>query len=489
MTLPSQSITIRDPGLGVVAPATALPLIMGVCSASRENELAAVNSIADLAEGWQDGPLVQDGARVLSESGGPILVCQIEGDVAGTNSSVTKTAADSSTGTVTLSGAPYDSFDGRVEITKTGALGVAKFRYTLDAQSIDSTIRPTFSPELTVPSGGTYVIPNSGITLTFVPGAGPVLFEAGDVHTWTSTEPYFTGTAVNAAMTAAFSHPARRWRFQHVAGNVPDASDAAAIAAALATHMQTAEGAFRYTSTFLDAGSGDTTTNLATAFAAFESRRVGPAYGQIVRASLKPFVGFSRPRRSMLAEKSARAAANLISTALHRVASGALSGVMAIGHDEYQAPGVDDLRISTVRTWPGRPGFYLSRGRIASPPGSDFQFTHNRFVMDVACATVVSAQQAWIGKSFRTTSQGTLDPLDAEDMRQDVLKQLRAQLTEPMNAEGKRGHVSALDYRIDLTNNILISGQILTEVAIRPLGYGDFFVTQIGFQVDVPEAA
>jgi hypothetical protein len=200
-------------------------------------------------------------------------------------------------------------------------------------------------------------------------------------------------------------------------------------------------------------------------------------------------VGYSHPRQSGLAEKSARAAANLISTALHRVASGALTGVQAIEHDEYQSPGVDDLRVSSLRTWPGRPGFYITRGRLASPPGSDFQFTHNGFVMDVACATVVRAQQAWIGKSFRTTSSGTLDPLDAEDLRQDVLKQLRAQLTEPMNAEGKRGHVSALDYRVDLTNNVLVSGQILTEVAIRPLGYADFFVTQIGFAIDVPEAA
>jgi hypothetical protein len=488
MPIPSQLITIRDPGLGVVSPATSVPLVMGVASASRADEIASVNSISDLASGWGNGPLVQDGARILSESGGPILVCQIAGDVAGTSGAVTKSPAGTSTGTITLAGEPFDTFDGRLEITKSGTNGTAKFRYSLDAQTIDTTIEPTFSPELTVPSAGTYLIPNSNITVTFVPGGGAVFFEKGDVHTWASVEPYFSGTELADAFAAVLGS-FRQWRFAHVAGNAPTSSAAATIAAALATHMDTAQGKFRYARAFIDAGSKDTFANLASAFASYENRRVGPAYGQIVRTALKPFVGFSHPRRSMLAEKSARAASNLISTSLHRVASGGLAGILAIEHDEYQSPGVDDLRISSVRTWPGRPGFYLTRGRLASPPGSDFQYTHNGFVMDVACAAVVRAQQAWIGKSFRTTNAGTLDPLDAEDLRQDVLKQLRAQLTEPMNAEGKRGHVSALDYRVDLTNNVLISGQILTEVAIRPRGYADFFVTQIGFAIDVPEAA
>lgn len=489
MPIPAQTITIRDPGLGVVEPATSIPLLLGTASGAHVDEPTMLNSANDLVSGWGQGPLVEDGARLLSEAGGPILVCQIDGDVTGTNTSVTKAAVDSSTGTVTLAGEPNDTYDARIEITRTGTLGTAKFRYTLDMQTIDPLVLPTWSPELTVPSGGAFVIPNTGITATFVPGAGAVFFEDGDTHSWTSTEPYYTPYALASAMEAVLAKPHLLWRFASLSGNVATASAAATMAAALGTHLDTAQSGFRYVRGLIDTGSKDDTTDLATSFASFEHRRVGPAYGQVVRTSLKPFVGFATPRRSMVGDLATRAAANLISTHLGRVASGAVSGVRAVSHDEFITGGVDDLRISTMRTWPGRPGFYITRGRLASPPGSDFRFTHNGFVMDVACATVVRAQQNWVAKSFRTTSTGSIDPLDAVDMRQDVLRQLRAQLTEPTNAEGKRGHVSALDYRIDLTANILLAGQVLTEVAIRPLGYAEFFTTQIGFAIDVEEAA
>ena len=482
MVTPAQTITIRDPGLGLVEPAANAVLLLGVCSASRQNEFAAVNSIADLASGWGDGPLVQDGARILSEPGRPQLyVCQVTGGVVGTNSAVTQTGGGP---VVTLTGAPNDTYDGRVEVMAGGALGVGKFRYTLDRQTLTTgpdAPTPTWSPTITIPSGGTYLIPNTGVTLNFASGT----YVLATTYDFTCTEPYYNGTNLSDAFTSVFLQKQRRWRLAHLAGNAGTASAAATIASAFGTHMATAQTNFRYVRGFLDTGSKDTTSNLATSFGSFVDPRVGPYYGQIVRSSLKPFVGFSTPRRSGLAELTARAASQMISTNLLRVASGALTGVKYIAQDEYANPVVDDLRITSLRTWPGRPGFYINQARLASQIGSDFAYTHNGFIMDVACATVVNAQQSWAGKSFRLTSAGTLDPLDAEDLRQDVLKQLRAQLTEPLNAEGKRGHVSAINYRVDLTNNVLVTSQILTEVSMRPLGYARDFVTQLGFAVDV----
>lgn len=482
MTTPGQTITIRDPGLGLVEPAANACLIMGIASASRQNEFAAVNSIQDLAAGWGDGPLVQDGARILSEPNRPQLyVCQVTGGVVGTNTAVTQTGGGP---LVTVAGAPYDTYDARIEVRLGGILGAGKFRYTLDRQTLTTgpdSPTPTWSPDITIPGGGTFLIPGTNVTATFAAGT----YILGATYDFTCTEPYYNGTNLSDAMTSVVLQKQRRWRMVHLAGNAPSASSAATIASAFGTHMATAQTAFRYTRGFLDAGSKDTTTNLATSFGSFVDPRIAPMYGQVVRSSLKPFVGFSTPRRSGLAELSSRAAANMISTSMMRVATGALNGVRYIAQDEFSNPVVDDLRVTSLRTWPGRPGFYINQGRLASAVGSDFAFTHNGFIMDVACATVVGAQQSWAGKSFRLTSAGTLDPLDAEDLRQDVLKQLRAQLTEPLNAEGKRGHVSALNYRVDLTNNVLVTSQILTEVSMRPLGYARDFVTQLGFAVDV----
>lgn len=482
MTIPGQTLTIKDPGLGLVEIAPSTPLLIGVSSAGTVNALAAVQSSTDAVTAFGQGPLVEDACRVLSEAGGPVLMGRVTGSVVGTNSSVTKVAVGASTGTITLSGAPFDSYAGRVEIRTTGTLGTGKFRYTLDNHNL-LVGDPTWSPDITIPSGGTYLIPNTNVTLTFVPGAGAVFFEAGDSHSWTSSEPRYVAADVDAFFDVV-RLLANEWRFVVATGKPTSGAVAATLAAGLATEMSTQQSAFRFARCFVDAGN-EAAAAILTAFAAFEDRRVLVGYGDVGRITLKPFTGWGVPKRSVIGEFAARAALEQISTHLGRVASGSLPGIVKISHDEFQTPLLDDGRISTLRTWPSRPGFYITRARLMAPAGSDFKFTHNGFVMDVACRTVTRALQEWANKSFRTTATGTILPADAEDVRQAVLRQLRAELTEPINAEGKRGHVSALDFKVDLQNNLLLTNQLNTEVAIRPLGYGEFFKTQIGFALDV----
>lgn len=482
MPIPSQTLTIKDPGLGLVDIAPSTPIFIGVSSTGTVNALKAIQSPTDAVTEFGQGPNVEDACRTLSEAGGPVLMGRVNGSVAGANGAVTKTAVGASTGTITLSGAPFDSYDAKVEIRLTGTTGAGKFRYALDAHGL-AGLTPTWSPDITIPSGGTYLIPNTNITLTFVPGGGPTFFEAGDTHTWTSTEPRYVAADVDAYFDIV-RLLANEWRVVVATGKPTSAGVAATLAAGMATEMSTQQSGFRFARAFQDAGN-DTTANVLTSFASFADPRVLVAYGNVARITLKPFTGWGTPKRSVLGEFAARATLEQISTHLGRVASGSLPGVLALTHDEFQTPLLDDARISTLRTWPSRPGFYITRARLMAAGGSDFKFTHNGFVMDVACRTVTRALQEWANKSFRTTPTGTINPLDAEDIRQAVLRQLRAELTEPINAEGKRGHVSGLNFTVDLTNNVQLTNQLNTEVAIRPLGYGEFFKTQIGFALDV----
>lgn len=483
MTIPSQTLTIKDPGLGLVEPAPAVALVVGICSSGTLNTLYALNSPTDVVTTFGQGPAVEDACRILSEAGGPILMGRVSGSIVGLNSSVTKTPISTATGTITLSGAPYDTYDAKIEIRTTGTLGAGKFRYALDAHGLVAGLDPTWSPDITIPVGGTYLIPNTNITATFVPGAGPIFFEAGDTHTWSSTEPRYVTSDLDAFFDVVRLLP-NQWRLIHAAGKPTSAATAGTLAAGLGTELATEQAMFRYARGFVDAGA-DTTANALTQFAAFADSRVLVAYGNCVRITLKPFTGWGNPRRSVLAEFAARAVREQISTHLGRVATGSLNGVLYISHDEFNTPLLDDARISTLRTWPNRPGFYITRARLMAAAGSDFKFTHNGFVMDVACQTVTRALQEFANKSFRTTATGTILPADAKDIEAAVMRQLRAQLTEPINAEGKRGHVSDINFKVDLTNNLQLSSQINTEVAIRPLGYGEFFKTQIGFALDV----
>jgi uncharacterized protein DUF2586 len=483
MANPGQSITIRDPGLPLVDVGVQTPHIVGVSSLGTANQTILLNSIPQAVTLIGQGPGVEDVCRVLAEPGaGPVLFTRINGSVVGTNSAVTQVGTGPA---MTVAGAPFDTYDGKVEVRLGGALGVGKFRYALDAHGLGppgNPILPTWSEDITIPSGGSFVIPNTNLTLTFPSGT----YVLGTTYSWTSTEPFYSSTDLSNAMTAILADTSRQWRSLHLVGRTPDSSTGSTLFAALGTHMATAEGKFRYARAQFDLGSKDTAANVRTAAASLNDKRVLGCYGDIVRVTAKPFVGWGTPRRSCIGEFTARAAASLPSTHLGRVASGPLSGVLFIVHDEDQVTTtLDDVRVSTLRTHPNRGGFFINRARLMSPVGSDFKHWHNGMCMDIACRTVVAVQQDFLNRAWRVTSKGTIDPKDAQDLEEAAKARLRANLLQPFNAEGKRGHVSAINYTVDLEANLVTTENINTTVAIARLGYSEFFTTQIGFALDV----
>lgn len=478
MANPSLSLTIQDPGIGLAEPLTNLPpLIMGTSSAGTANTVVSMRTPADVVSTFGQGPLAEDACTVLTLAGGPVLCLKMTGGVAGAAGSVTKSAVDSSTGTVTVSGAAYDAYEVIVEITTTGTLGAGAFRYTLDGGY-------TYSAPITIPSGGTYAIADTNLTLTFVPGAGAVYFEAGDTHSFDCTAPHPNATNIATAFTA-IAADSRQFRFVAIAGDPADSSTAATNAAAIATGMTSLQTAFKYARAIYSAGP-DAAATTVTAFAAVTGPRVAYSYAYTGNriTSAKPITGWSTPLRNTTGIAAARAAANAISTHLGRVASGSLTGVLSIGHDNYTAAvDMDAAGFLTTRTWPLLDGFYFTRGRIKAALGSDFQRLELGFIMDVACATVVRALTTQANKTVRTLTDGSgrIDPLDAADWREVALKPLRSALTEPLNAEGTKGHVSGLDVTIDETNDVLTGGVVLVHVALVPLGYVETIAINVGY--------
>lgn len=475
MAIPGLTLQIRDPGLGLVGPSVSTPLVLGTSSSGTVNTIVSISDQGDLVDEFGEGPLTEDAGRMLSLAGGPILCMRATGGVAGAAGAVTKTAAASGTGTITVAGAPYDAYQARVTIVAAGALGVATFTYSLDNGNTTSDV-------ITVPSGGTFAIPRTNLTLTFVPGSGtPTTYDAGDLHTFTCTAPAINATNLGDAMTAALA-TSRLYRFAYLAGRHGDATASATLGAAAVTHMATAQGQKRYTAFLMDAGS-DVAATTITAFAAVAGARNMFGFGSTRRSSVKPFAGWSTPTGTAAAEVAARLAADLISTHAGRVASGPLPGLVSITHDERTAEGMDAAGFATLRTHQGLPGFYVTRGRIKAAAGSDFQRAELRFVMDVACTTAVEALTTQINKALRVLTDGTgrIDPRDAATWRAVVMRALRARLTEPLNAEGFAGHVSDLDVTVNQSNNVLTSGQVLVTVAIVSLGYAETIAIDVGY--------
>lgn len=479
MALQSQTLVVNDPGLGTVAPATSIPLVMGFSSAGTANEMRSYSSIALLLSEQGQGQAVEAAASILARSGGPVRFMKTATSVAGSIGTPDVTLTGSATGTVTAATTPNDDYEIHVQIVTTGTLGAGVFRYSLDDGR-------TWSENITIPAGGTFVLPNTGLTLTFTPGAGPVFFEAGDLHEIDCVAPMWNATDIGAAVTAILSD-SLSWDFLVLAGKVETGAAAATIGAALDTHLATLFNKYRYRRAIMDAGN-EAAATVKSAWAATFSKRTAVCFGDVDMTSAKPFAGWAAPKRPVVNVVAVRAAAALISQDLTRGGgTNPLPDVLAISHDEFVTETMADAKFTTTRTWPGAEGFFLNEALLKSPAGSDFRYWQHGRVMDAACKTVYEAQQPFHSTEFRTKADQTIDERDASRVEKEVDAKLESVLGRatlevgPKNASGRPGHVDDFAYRVDRSEKIFNTETLATEVAIKPLTYPKFIRTTLGF--------
>ena len=122
---------------------------------------------------------------------------------------------------------------------------------------------------------------------------------------------------------------------------------------------------------------------------------------------------------------------------------------------------------------------------MMSPAGSDFTDFQHRRIMDLACAVTHAEQTKFVNSGFRVNSDGTIAEKDALRVEAKIRTKLKQALLDPLSAEGFAGHVSAFDYQVDRTNNMLSTNQLKGLVGIRPLAYAEQVITEAGFTADV----
>jgi hypothetical protein len=435
MVFPSQTFTIRDPGLNAVNPATRIPVLSGISTGGSQavNTRGSCASLADVRTKVGYGPLAEDVALALSKRGGPVYFIRHDSaDSKLLTAEVLDAPGSGSPPAITVSGTPSDRYMLRVEITKGGAVGTAEFKYSLDAW--DEDIAPATQSRVRV-TAATVAMTNSGLTLAFPAGT----YVLGHVYTLECV-PQQPGTVDLADVAEVLEDDsAINFFLWHVAGDQPTAIAGAAFASALSGHLTTLTSSYRYVRAFTDVGSEDTAANVEDEAADWTSSRVCPAYGYQYRTSALPFEGFSTRKTSCVSTLGIRAMEVEISNDLARVADGADDGVLAIEFDGFYDQSLDAVKISTMRTWIGVSGFYIANGKLKSDFGSDFTDVQFGRVMDVACRTTFEAQMPFIADSLRTIGEdletesrpaGAIDERDAKALEQVVNNAFRA--TSPM---------------------------------------------------------
>lgn len=489
--IPSATEELIDPGLGVGEAAGTLYIFVGVCSAGPVDTLQWFSSPAKLSQERGVGPVVEAASYILNNVGGPVGVVRVDASVAAANGAITK----SSTGpTITVNSvATLDAFV-RVVITLGGALGTARFKYCLDGFSGDSESDRTYSEELVVPAGGTFAIPGLGTTITFPSGT----YVLGENYTWSASCAGFNSTDLADAF-ASIAASTTEWRGAIVitSAGCGNATAHATLAAALQSQLNTLAAGSEYRRGMIMATADltDTAATVNTAFASLVAPRLCIPFGTFRRISKVPFVGHAAPRRPAIDAFALRAAGSKPSTDLKRVRGnglkdgGALPDVLRLFNDErVDATNLDSIKISTLRTWKGRPGFYITQARLKSATGSDFTHWHRGVVMDIACEVTHAKQVEFVGSGFRVNSDGTgtIYGPDAIQLEEEVKAELAARLLQPTSAEGTPGYVSGIAYAVDRTVNYLATETIVGEVGVLPRGTTSYLNTRIGYTNRLP---
>lgn len=601
MALPKVTITQVDGSLNLAPVDTSgICVKIGTASAGVIGELTSWASDQDAKSYYQSGKLL-DAISVALAVGGksPVYAMRMAASVAGSVAAVQATLKPNSDGVLATSGSsPLDDYNVVITITRAGKVGTSP--YPAFTYSLDDGI--STSDEISVPIAGSYVIPNTGITLVFSNGATG--FIVGDVFKFSTVGATWNNTDLSAALTSLFA-VSNDFEFIHVVGpcdstlastvssyviaaeNDPnnkryvhaivEAKDmefqaklispaitfplnpaggetlkidistdfgttfattrtftfaAGAIASinALVTLLNTqsfTSGLFAVSAgtiantlqidTFSNKGkvqlkvnntstacpglipyvlgtvaAGQTEDNwmntLSTDFIAFNSARVSVVAGH---ADIYSPISKRYLRRSSAWVYSGWLSAISISTHPGQVDLGALPliltknislGRYGIYHDENLKPGLDSARFTTLRSVTGLSGFYITRGRIMTNPGSDFQYVQFRRVIDIASKLAFVGATKFLNKKFRVNGPnekfpGAIYPPDAVP----VEKNIQSYILSNMGSE-----ITSASVTIDKTTNFLSTGILNITIAIVPFGYAEEIKVKIGYAPVAP---
>jgi hypothetical protein len=459
MSLPEAKLTIQDGALGIVpSNGNNTAALVGTCSGGTPNTVYSFTDPTTLVSTLGQGPLVEAAAFILAVAGGPVVCCPATKSN-GAAGSVTQTGTGLSV--VSTTGNPNDAYDAKVKIVQGGtnpAAGTATMQVSLDGGR-------TYGPETAVPTGGSYAVPNTGLTLAFTAAS----LVAGDIYAFTSTAPSMTTNNFNSAVDALLGDPTP-WFLLWAVGIPADSTAAGALFGALDSKLSSAETTYYRYARGLMSGPNDTDANLKTAFNSLTSTKVVVAAGL---ASITSAISGAQYSRSAAYAIAARAVQVTPDTSLGRVKDGPLKGVVALARDEFKTPGLDAARFATLRTIVSKPGFYITNARILSSPSSDYQYLETGRVMDIAATTVRQGELDYLNDSVRVNSTtGLILEADARSIEGRLESQMRATTTQP-------GYASDVSAQVDRTVNMLSTSQLVVRFRVTPKAYARTIVGTI----------
>lgn len=470
MPLKDATINILDGGLGMLpASSSGNHAKVGVCSLGIVNLIIPVTDPGQIAEKFGTGLLSDALYDAFAAGARTIYAVRATGDVDGVIGAVT--AVKTGTGNITVTGTPLDAYELIVIIIDSGAKNQATFKYSLDGGD-------NFTAKITVPTGLTFAVPNTGLTLNFTEGVEAAnSFKTDDKYSCNITAPQASVNSMNLAIDALLASK-YLYEFIHVVG----ASDAA-VWAALAAKAVSAETNFRYIH-FLCETRGPTAAEtvdqwaaaMLSAKSAFSSTRVAICAGRFELVDMGNGRVVDRNGAGLY---SGRVSSIKVQESPGKVADGSLPAVVALkptGINNGHIQALDEAGFVTFRQYTGLDGFYVTNGRIAAPSVSDFQYVEVRRPMDRACALVRNSALHFM--------QAEIDPTNLEKS----FSAMEAYLSSPLAIMTGDGEIARGRVVIPRDQDVLATSKVRTKVRIVPMATMREIEVEIGLENPATQA-
>ena len=373
--------------------------------------------------------------------------------------------------TVTEVSSPLDDYQLVITITKAGARGTAEFTYSLDGGSNTSRVYAT---------AATFVVPGAGIALAF----SDATYVLGDTFTGTTTGPAFSSTDAQAAIEVALKS-AYAFEGIHVVGTPTSAANALTMATMVDTEVQAAETTYkRFIWGVSECPTVEVDATVQSAFASTASNtgRLGVAIGEGDLVSTDTGLVM---KRNAAWTYTTRLAGTKYSTHPGFVDSGkgALVGVQAIYNAYGGGPAADTFdgsRFVTMRTFPGKAGYYITNGNTMAVSTSDYAEIQFVRVINRAATIAQDALTDYVNGDWRLDPDtGHIDERDASLVESKIANLIKAAMMGESGAAND--DISGVRVSLDRSANLLSTATLPITIGVIPKGYSKFITANLGF--------
>lgn len=478
MSAPTVTFTINSNNLGQTPTGIGNVIaVVGTSSSGTANQPYLSPVPGNFVTNFGYGPGPQLAALTANQGGNNVVFIKATTATPGANSSVTRIGTTGSS-VMSVSGTPNDDYYVVVTPTVAGTIGTAANNGPAIQVSVDNGQTIYATPNLGTAS--TYVIPNTGLTLTFAAGT----LVTTDVYYFNCTAPLWSDATLTSAITSLIGQTGYTVEDIFVTGPA-----AAADATSVNSNITTLFNASIYTNAVLnarDATRGGTSNeneqqwmqSLQTDYTNFTATNGQVAVAAGFYNCVSP-VDSTQMRRPLSWFAAGRDCDVAISVDLGRISDGPLTPMVIpslpvtfagstssfVFHNEAQNPGLDGSRFMSATTKNGFPGFYIVNPNTMCDPSSDLNWLQMRHVLNAMTVILYTFFTNELSSSVRVSSTtGYILPQDANAIEQRCNAQINAGLVNT-------GDVSAASISVTRNNNILSTHQLIVTGTIVPLAY------------------